>query len=121
MSSDTSSDGQNNEPECQCSDCEMTRNEKNWRNGTNQQLLTSVRESIINKPPYISGTLPLPYFCFSLFYKISKDGLDARFVLTSQDRWFQADIFVVEILTLPMPSQKNWNNLLRPVNRLLLG
>jgi hypothetical protein len=42
-----------------------------------QQLLTSLRESIVDKPPYISGTLKLPESCFSLFYKLSKDDDDA--------------------------------------------
>jgi hypothetical protein len=42
-----------------------------------QQLLTSLRESIVDKPPYISGTLKLPESCFSLFYKLSKDDGDA--------------------------------------------
>ncbi|KAF8493964.1 hypothetical protein F5888DRAFT_701539 [Russula emetica] len=41
-----------------------------------QQLLTSLRESIVDKPPYISGTLKLPESCFSLFYKLSKDDSD---------------------------------------------
>ena len=45
----------------------------------NQQLLTPLRESIINKPTCISGTLPLPASCFSLFYRITEDGPDARF------------------------------------------
>jgi len=45
-----------------------------------QQLLTSLRESIIDKPPYVSGTLQLPDSCFSLFYKLAKDGDAARFV-----------------------------------------
>jgi hypothetical protein len=38
-----------------------------------QQLLTPLRESITNKPPYISGTLPLPASCFSLFYRTTED------------------------------------------------
>jgi hypothetical protein len=42
-----------------------------------QQLLTPLRESITNKPPYIKGTLPLPASCFSLFYRTTED--DARF------------------------------------------
>jgi hypothetical protein len=46
-----------------------------------QQLLTPLRESITNKPPYISGTLPLPASCFSLFYRTTEDGPDARFDL----------------------------------------
>jgi hypothetical protein len=44
-----------------------------------QQLLTPLRDSIIDKPPYTSGTLPLPNSSFSLFYKTTKDGNDARF------------------------------------------
>ena len=50
-----------------------------WRYSRNQQLLTSLRESITNKPPYVSGTLRLPDSFFSLFYKVSKDGHAARF------------------------------------------
>ena len=45
----------------------------------NQHLLTSLRESIVDKPPYISGTLQLPDSFFSLFYKSAKDGNAARF------------------------------------------
>ena len=41
--------------------------------------LTSLRESITRKPPYISGTLQLPSSNFSLFYKVTKDGDAARF------------------------------------------
>ncbi len=44
-----------------------------------QNLLTPLCESIINKPPYTSGTLRLSDACFSLFYKAKKDGKDARF------------------------------------------
>jgi hypothetical protein len=44
-----------------------------------QQLLASLGESIIDKPPYIDGTLQLPDSCFSLFYKVAKDGNAARF------------------------------------------
>ena len=44
-----------------------------------QQLLSSLRESIVDKPPYISGTLQLPESHFSLFYKEAKDSHDARF------------------------------------------
>jgi hypothetical protein len=42
-----------------------------------QQLLKSLRESIVDKPPYISGTLKLPESYFSLFYKLSSKGDDA--------------------------------------------
>ncbi|KAF8495794.1 hypothetical protein F5888DRAFT_1615451, partial [Russula emetica] len=43
-------------------------------------LLTSLRESIVDKPPYISGTLQLPDSFFSLFYKVAKDGHAARHI-----------------------------------------
>ena len=43
-----------------------------------QQLVTSLRESIVDKPPYISGTLKLPESYLSLFYKISKGDDAAR-------------------------------------------
>jgi len=44
-----------------------------WRQSRNQQLLRSLRESIVDKPPYISGTLQLPESFFSLFYKVAID------------------------------------------------
>jgi hypothetical protein len=44
-----------------------------------QRLLKPLRESIVDKPPYISGTLQLPDSCFSLFYKVAKDDHAARF------------------------------------------
>ncbi|KAH9978305.1 hypothetical protein BJV74DRAFT_982218 [Russula compacta] len=46
------------------------------------QLVAPLRESIIDKPPYISGTLPLPDSSFSLFYKVGdvKDGHTARHI-----------------------------------------
>jgi hypothetical protein len=53
--------------------------DKWWLYTRNQRLLTSLRESIVDKPPYISGTLQLPDFFLSLFYKIAKDGHAARF------------------------------------------
>ena len=43
-----------------------------------QKLLTPIRELIVDKPPYTSGTLRLPGSYFSLFYKAKKDGNDAR-------------------------------------------
>jgi hypothetical protein len=43
-----------------------------------QQLLASLRDSVIDKPPYIAGRLPLPDACFSLFYRVTKDDHDAR-------------------------------------------
>ncbi|KAI0061741.1 hypothetical protein BV25DRAFT_1838889 [Artomyces pyxidatus] len=33
------------------------------------EVLKPLRDSIVDKPPYVSGTLPLPAECFSLFYK----------------------------------------------------
>jgi len=49
-----------------------------------QRLLGPLRESIVDKPPYTSGTLRLPTSCFSLFYKANKDGNDTR--LDDRDR-----------------------------------
>jgi hypothetical protein len=43
-----------------------------------QRLLASLRDSIIDKPPYISGTMQLPDSRFSLFYQAIEDGA-ARF------------------------------------------
>ena len=45
----------------------------------NQQLLTPLRKSIVDKPPYISGTLQLPDSFLSLFYVVSRNGNAARF------------------------------------------
>ncbi|KAH9986913.1 hypothetical protein BJV74DRAFT_796683 [Russula compacta] len=45
-----------------------------------EQLLSPLRKSVINKSPYVSGTLRLPARCFSLFYKISKDSHAARHI-----------------------------------------
>ena len=50
-----------------------------WNDTRDKRLLTSLRKSIVDKPPYINGTLQLPHSCFSIFYKIAKDGLAARF------------------------------------------
>jgi hypothetical protein len=44
-----------------------------------EELLAPLRESILNKPHYISGKLQLTTSCFSLFYKVTKDGSAARF------------------------------------------
>ena len=52
-----------------------------------QQLLVPLRESITNKPPYISGTLPLPAPCFSLFYGTTEDSPDARFEFLGHKAW----------------------------------
>jgi len=45
------------------------------------QLLTPLRKSIIDKPPYVSGTLQLPASSLSLFYKTTKDDHAARFAV----------------------------------------
>ncbi|KAI0271798.1 hypothetical protein BGY98DRAFT_1189584 [Russula aff. rugulosa BPL654] len=50
------------------------------RHSRNQQLLSSLRESIVDKPPYISGTLQLPASCFSVYYRSTKDCLAARYI-----------------------------------------
>jgi len=71
----------------------------------NQQLLASLRESIVDKPPYINGTLQLPDPCFSLFYKVAKDGPAARFASDPQPQLktvCSGDMLVADILTLPM-------------------
>jgi hypothetical protein len=49
------------------------------RSASVEELLTPLRDCILDKPYYISGTCTLPTSCFSLFYKIIKDGHDARF------------------------------------------
>ncbi|KAH9953975.1 hypothetical protein BC827DRAFT_82657 [Russula dissimulans] len=43
-------------------------------------LLTPRRESIIDSPPYINGTLQLLDCSFSLFYKVTKDDHAARHI-----------------------------------------
>jgi len=49
-----------------------------------QQLLTPLQESIVDKPPFVSGTIPLQDSNFELYYK---DGEFARFgALTSQSQ-----------------------------------
>ncbi|KAH9966987.1 hypothetical protein BJV74DRAFT_983713 [Russula compacta] len=51
-----------------------------------KQLVAPLLELIIDKPPYISGTLPLPDSSFSLFYKVGnvKDGHAARCINLSK-------------------------------------
>ena len=55
--------------------------EEGGQTARNKQLLTSLRDSIIDKPPYISGTLDLPDADLSLFYRVTKDDHAARFIL----------------------------------------
>ncbi|KAH9953972.1 hypothetical protein BC827DRAFT_1272992 [Russula dissimulans] len=45
-----------------------------------ERLLTPLRELIVNRPPFVSGTLKLPASSFSLFYKTTKDGHAARHI-----------------------------------------
>jgi len=45
-----------------------------------ERLLTSVRELIVKKPPYVSGTLQPPVSSFSLFYKTTKNDRAARHI-----------------------------------------
>ncbi|KAH9984619.1 hypothetical protein BJV77DRAFT_1071918 [Russula vinacea] len=46
-----------------------------------QRLLTSLGESIVDKPPYTSGVLRLPKSSSSLFYKVTgEDGNAARHI-----------------------------------------
>lgn len=47
---------------------------------TMNQMLTQLRESIIDKLPLASGTFQLPASQLSLFYKIAGEGHNARFV-----------------------------------------
>ena len=81
-----------------------------------QEQLTPLRESIIHKPPYISEKLGLPASCFSLLYRLTKDGNDA-----SQATRRIADIFVIDTSTLPMLLPTSWKISLKPANRLLLA
>lgn len=78
----------------------------------NQELLTSLRESIIDKPPYTSGTLQLSDPCFSLYYKVTKGGNDARF----DDHVFLgalkslANVLVVGTSTWQILPSTSWKN-----------
>jgi len=75
----------------------------------------------------VSGTLQLPDSCFSLFYKLAKDGDAARFVgdpsnfVSLGNRRAFADILVADTSTLPMLLPMNWNYSSKLVNRLLLA
>ena len=44
------------------------------------QMLTSLRESIIDKSPLTSGTLQVSDSYLSLFYKTAREGHNARLV-----------------------------------------
>ena len=86
----------------------------------NRQLLTSLRESIIDKPPYISGTLDLPNSDFSLFYKVAKDDHAARFIISpSWSRGVLTYVLAADTSTLRMLLLTSWNSLLKPVNQPL--
>ncbi|KAI0262427.1 hypothetical protein BC834DRAFT_972021 [Gloeopeniophorella convolvens] len=45
-----------------------------------EEKLKPLGESIMDKPPYASGTLQLPPSCFSLFYKVAKGERAARWI-----------------------------------------
>jgi len=45
-----------------------------------KQLFLPLQKAIINKRPFVSGTLTLPATNFSLFYKIAREGHAARHV-----------------------------------------
>lgn len=85
-----------------------------------QQLLTSLQESIVDKPPYTSGTIRLPKSLFSLFYK---DGEVARFGAPnfSEANNPSVTFFFADISTLPILLRMSWNNSLGPVNQLRLA
>jgi hypothetical protein len=55
------------------------RSDQKARQTHDQQLLTPLRESIFDKPPYITGTLQLPDSFLSLFYMVARDGHASRF------------------------------------------
>jgi len=78
----------------------------------NQELLTLPRESIVDKPPYTSGTLRLSNSCFTLFYKATKGGNDARFgdhgLLGAPKS--VAKVLVVDTSAQQMLPWTSWNN-----------
>ena len=61
-----------------------------------EQVFILLRESFLNKPPYISGSLRLPASCFSLFYRTTKDGHNARFE-TKHRRESLTDFMLIDI------------------------
>ncbi len=72
-----------------------------------QQLLTPLRELITDKPPYVNGTLQLPASCFSLFYRTTEDGPDARFEHEDPEflghrEWEPLTYFMIDVSTLLM-------------------
>ncbi|KAI0299610.1 hypothetical protein BC826DRAFT_995514 [Russula brevipes] len=44
-----------------------------------KHLFLPLQKAIIDKQPFVSGTLKLPATHFSLFYKIAREGHAARF------------------------------------------
>ena len=59
----------------------VAKKKRKTRGADIEHLLTPLRESIIHKPPFASGSLQLRPSQFSLFYKISIDDRTARFVV----------------------------------------
>ena len=45
-----------------------------------EQLLTPVRNTIVDKPPFTSGSLQLSASLFSLFYEVTKNNRATGFV-----------------------------------------
>lgn len=89
-----------------------------------QQFLAPLRDSIIDKPLYTAGRLLFPEACFSLFYKVTKDGHDARCDMEDHGllrgpKYF--DAIGLDTSTLQMSLLTSWNNLLRLVNQLHLA
>ena len=85
-----------------------------------QQLLTPLQESIVDKPPFVSGTIPLQDDNFDLYYK---DGEFARFGAPdfSEQKIF-VDLrrtFVSDASTLPILLQTSWKISLGSQLRLL--
>lgn len=85
-----------------------------------QQLLTPLQESIVNKPPFVSGTIPLQDYNFELYYK---DGEFARFGAPdfSEANNPLLTFFFTDTSTLPILLRMSWNNSLGPVNQLRLA
>jgi len=56
------------------------KSKSRWANNSYSKTttVTPLRESIVDKPPYTSGTLRLPTSFFSLFYKAYHKSNDAR-------------------------------------------
>ena len=75
------------------------------------RLLSPLRESIIDKPPLASGTLQLPASHLSLFYKIARESLDARFVVSIVPPTLGTlTRYLVGMLISQTPPSASWSN-----------